>query len=80
MAEYGGNQYKEGYEATGYPGLRPYFLYEPSTYRTAGVDVKVAPDLKAAYIMGSGDDVPASLQHLGIKVSSLGASDLGPAI
>ncbi len=76
VAEYGGRQYKEGYHATGYPGLRPYYLYEPSTYRTAGVDVKVAPDLKAAYIMGSGDDVPASLQHLGIKVSTLGAGDL----
>src|SRR6202030_627297 len=69
LANYSGKTYREGYQVTGYNGLRPYFLYTSSTYRTTGVDVKVAPGLKVGYIMGSGDDVPASLQHLGIKVS-----------
>ncbi len=59
VAEYGGHQYNEGYVTTGYPTLRPYFLYKPATYRLTGVDVKVAPDLKVAYVMGSGDDVPS---------------------
>ncbi len=76
VAEYGGKQYREGYETIGYSGLRPYFLYRPSTYRTTGVDVKVAPDLKVGYVMGSGDDVPASLEHLGIKVTSLSPADI----
>lgn len=79
VAEYRGKEYREGYHVTGYPGLRPYFLYEPSTYKTTGVDVKVAPDLKVGYIMGSGDDVPASLHNLGINVSLLAASDLAGA-
>ena len=76
VAGYLGGTYREGYQVTGYNGLRPYFLYMPSTYRTVGVDVKVAPGLKVGYIMGSGDDVPASLEQLGIRVNFLTAVDL----
>lgn len=76
VANYAGKTYREGYQVSGYAGLRPYFLYTPSTYRTTGVDVNVAPGLRVGYIMGSGDDVPASLQNLGIKVSFLAAGDL----
>jgi LmbE family N-acetylglucosaminyl deacetylase len=76
VANYSGKTYREGYQVTGYNGLRPYFLYTSSTYRTTGVDVKVAPGLNVGYIMGSGDDVPASLEHIGIKVSFLTAADL----
>ena len=76
VAEYNGKQYKEGYEFAGYAGLRPYPLYQPATYKTTGVDVKVAPNLKIGYITGSGDDVPASLEHLGIKVEFLAAQDI----
>jgi hypothetical protein len=76
VAEYDGHGYTEGYETTGYPGLRPYFLYRPATYKLSGVDVTVAPDLKVGYIMGSGDDVPSSLEHLGIKVITLGDADI----
>ncbi|HXJ38139.1 MAG TPA: NEW3 domain-containing protein, partial [Bryobacteraceae bacterium] len=76
VAEYNGQRYTEGYQVTGYAGLRPSLLYKPATYGLAGVDVKIAPDLKVAYIMGSGDEVPAALEHLGVKVSFLGPSDL----
>src|SRR5205823_12769271 len=76
VAEYGGRAYREGYEITGYSGLRPYFLYHPATYRTSGVDVKVAPGLKIGYVMGSGDEVPDSLTHLGVKAEFLAAADI----
>ncbi len=76
VAEYNGKQYSEGYELAGYAGLRPYPLYQPAIYRTAGVDVKVAPGLKIGYISGTGDDVPASLMHLGVKVDFLAAQDI----
>ena len=76
VAEYDGKQYREGYSLTGYAGLRPYPLYQPATYKTTGVDVKVAPNLKIGYITGSGDDVPASLEHLGVKVEFLAARDI----
>jgi hypothetical protein len=76
IAEYNGKPYREGYQVTGYAGVRPYFLYRSSTYKTTGVDVKTAPGLKVAYVMGTGDDVPASLEHLGIKVNFLAAADI----
>jgi hypothetical protein len=76
VASYNGHEYKEGYHTVGFAGLRPYNLYRPSTYRTSGVDVKVAPGLNVGYIVGAGDDVPQSLENLGIKVHFLTASDL----
>ena len=79
VAELSGKQYKEGYEVTGYPGLRPYYLYRPSTLRASGVDVKVAEGLNIGYIMGSGDDVPASLENLGLHVTSLAPTDVANA-
>ena len=76
LLEYNGHAYKEGYQVTGYSGLRPYFLYKPSTYRTSGVEVKVAGALNVAYVAGSGDDVPAALENLGVRVSFLSTADL----
>jgi LmbE family N-acetylglucosaminyl deacetylase len=75
-AEYNGRQYREGYQTTGYQGLRPYYLYRASTYLTSGVDVKVAPSLTVGYIMGSGDEVSASMENLGIKAEELTSQDL----
>ncbi len=60
VAEYNGEKYTQGFETVGYPGLRPYPYYRPATYRTSGVDVKIAPNLKIGYIMGTGDDVATS--------------------
>lgn len=76
VASYDGREYKEGYRTAGYAGLRPYNLYRASTYRTSGVDAKVAPGLNVGYIVGAGDDVPQSLVNLGINVHFLTADDL----
>jgi LmbE family N-acetylglucosaminyl deacetylase len=74
--DYAGHLYTEGYVTTGYSTLAPYFLYRPATYKLTGVDVKVAPDVKVGYVTGSGDDVPSSLEHLGIHVTFLGPVDI----
>ena len=79
VARTGGKEFREGYELTGYPGLRPYYLYRSSTLRTSGVDVKVADGLRVGYITGSGDDVPASLESLGIRVNFLTPNDVATA-
>lgn len=79
IAEYNDHSYAEGYTTVGYEGLRPYFLYKPASYRTIGVDVKVAPNLTVGYIVGSGDDVPASLENLGVHVHFISAQDLASA-
>ncbi len=76
VASYGGKEYREGYDTVGYSGLRPYNLYESSTYTASGVDVKVAPNLAVGYVTGSGDEVPQTLENLGIKVQFLTDQDL----
>jgi len=76
VVDYAGEQYKQGYEVTGYPGLRPDYLYRPAVLRVSGVDVKVADGLTVGYITGSGDDVPASLENLGLHVTFLAPSDV----
>ena len=75
-ASYEGREYREGYHSVGYSGLRPYPLYRPSSYRTTGVDVKVAPGLNIGYVTGAGDDVPQSLTNLGIQVHFLSPDDI----
>ena len=76
VADYNGEKYTQGFETVGYSGIRPYPFYRPSTYRTSGVDVKTAPGLKVAYIMGSGDDVGSSLEDLGIHPIYLSPQDI----
>jgi LmbE family N-acetylglucosaminyl deacetylase len=79
VVDYVGEQYKQGYEVTGYPGLRPDYLYRPAVLRVTGVDAKVADGLTGGYITGSGDDVPASLENLGVHVNFLAPSDVASA-
>jgi LmbE family N-acetylglucosaminyl deacetylase len=79
VATLNGEQFKQGYTQIGYQGLRPYFLYAKAQYVTTGTDVKVAPGLNVAYIEGSGDDVPAALEQLGVHVTYLSAQDLAGA-
>lgn len=79
VVDYAGQEFREGYEVAGYPGLLPYHLYRPATYRTSGVDVKIADHLKVGYIMGTGDEVPESLTHLGIEVMFLAPADVASA-
>ena len=76
VASYGGRDYKEGYIQVGYPGLRPYFEYSQAKDQITAADVKVSPNLQIGYIAGSGDDVPAALEDLGIHVHFLTADDL----
>jgi len=76
VAEYNGQQYKQGFVTTGYPGIRPYPSYREASYRTTGVDLKIAPGLKVAYVNGTGDEVASSLQDLGINVTFLSPQDI----
>lgn len=76
VAEFNGHKYSEGYEMTGYEGLRPYPLYAAATFSVKGVDVKVVGGVRVAYVMGTGDDVPKSLEEIGVKVDFLSPQDI----
>jgi len=79
IATYDGKDYKTGFVTTGYPGLRPYNLYSPAAYSTSGVNVKMASGVNVGYIEGTGDDVPAALETLGVHVHFLDAPDVATA-
>lgn len=76
VAEYNGHHYEEGYRLTGYPGVRPYPLYRPASYKAVGVEVETAPNLNIGFIPGTGDDVPRALEDLGLHVTTLSGSDI----
>jgi LmbE family N-acetylglucosaminyl deacetylase len=76
VAESGGRQYREGFVTVGYPGVRPYNFYEPATFRTSGVDVKLSTGLRIGYIMGTGDSVPEFLKELGVQAEFLSPQDV----
>jgi LmbE family N-acetylglucosaminyl deacetylase len=76
VAQLGNDVFTEGFITAGYPGLRPYYLYQPATYRLRAVDMKTPASLRVGYIMGTGDDVPAALAEVGIHPELLSAADL----
>ncbi len=76
VAEYQGKTFEEGYHLVGYPGIRPYPSYRPSTYEAVGVDVKTAPGLRVGFLPGTGDDVPRALEDLGTQLQVLSSADI----
>jgi LmbE family N-acetylglucosaminyl deacetylase len=79
VGSYGGHSYDQGYFVTGYQGVRPYYYYRKAAYRTAGVDVKLAPDLNVGYVVGTGSNVPQALANIGVHVHFLSDQDLASA-
>ena len=78
-ASYDGHDYSEGYRPVGYPGLTYTNYYTPATTRIVPVDVHTAPSLNIAYLPGTGDDLPAALEDLGIHARTLTLADLNQA-
>jgi len=76
VAETANGATSEGFRAVGYKGLTPTNKYTAATYRTRGVDVKVAPGLKVGYLPGTGDEVQASLENLGVHATTLTVDDI----
>ncbi len=76
QAEAGGHVYASGWHKVGYPGLRPYNLYRNAEMKTRAIDVKIAPNLRVAYVMGTGDMVPEAIEGLGITPHLLTSNEL----
>ncbi len=76
VATVGDRTYREGYETLRHRDLSPQYLYRPAVVQARGVDVKIAPGMTVGYVMGVGDEVPAALEQLGVKVRLLGEADL----
>jgi LmbE family N-acetylglucosaminyl deacetylase len=76
VAEYAGREYDEGYQVIMHRDNEPRHLYRPATMEVRGIEVNVAPNLNVGYVMGVGDEAPAALAQIGVKVTMLNEQDL----
>ena len=63
-----GKLYGQGFSVVTREDLGTFYYYQPAMQHVAVVDVKVPERLKVGYIMGAGDDIPTTLQQLGLDV------------
>ena len=72
----GGRTFSQGYQVVEYPHTtRRHVLVDPAIVAKA-LDVNVTPNLTVGYIMGVGDEVPAALEQLGVKLSMITSDEL----
>jgi LmbE family N-acetylglucosaminyl deacetylase len=71
-----GKEFSTGYKVISYPENWTRNYYSPSKSKIESFQIKIDPKLTIGYVPGAGDDVPAALEQLGIKVRQLSASDL----
>jgi len=74
--DYRGKSYDLGYSVVTRSDLDTFYYYQPAIQRLSIVDVKVLKNLKVAYIMGAGDDIPTILKQVGVDVSLVPAEKL----
>jgi hypothetical protein len=79
VVDYQGKSYHLGYTTVSRDDLNTSYYYQPAVQRASIVDVKVPNDLKAAYIMGAGDDIPAVLKEVGVDLTLIPAEKLADA-
>ena len=71
-----GASFARGYQVIEYPHIRRQHIYHDADITLKVVDVRTASNLKVGYVMGVGDEVPAAIEQLGVKVEFLGPDDL----
>ena len=71
-----GMTFAQGYQVVEYPHTtRRHVLVDPAVAVKA-LDVRVRPNLTVGYVMGVGDEVPAALDQLGVKLSMITSDEL----
>lgn len=76
IASSGGQTFSQGYQVVEYPHTtRRHVLVDPVVAAKA-LDVSVTPNLTVGYVMGVGDEVPAALEQLGVKLSMITPDEL----
>jgi NPCBM-associated, NEW3 domain of alpha-galactosidase len=76
VLEHEGKQYSEGYEIIGRHDVGDFYYYRPAEQKVSAVNVSVPEGLRVGYIMGAGDETPAVLQELGVRVEVITPGEL----
>ncbi|MEO8257626.1 MAG: PIG-L family deacetylase [Acidobacteriota bacterium] len=72
----GAKTFDRGYQTIEYPHIRRQHIYHDADVSVKVINVKTAPNLRIGYIVGVGDEVPAAIEQLGVKVEFLTPEDL----
>ena len=75
-AESAGRTYTSGWQRVGYAGLRPYNVFHRAEARARAIDVAIAPNLRVAYVMGTGDTVPEAMEEMGVHPHLLTTAEI----
>jgi LmbE family N-acetylglucosaminyl deacetylase len=78
LAMFQGGAQDRGIETIQYPHFPPQTLFPPAYADLIPIDVKLL-SRRIGYVMGAGDDVPASLREMGAEVTLLAPDDLARA-
>ena len=71
-----GKVYAQGYQVVEYPHTtRRHVLVDPQV-NVKALDLRVRPNLNVGYVMGVGDEVPAALEQLGVKLTLISPDEL----
>ena len=71
MARTDDGRYDEGYALIDHEHIERAALYAPARATVSVVPLTVTDGLRVGYIMGSGDDGPEAIRHMGAEVAIL---------
>jgi hypothetical protein len=71
VADSQGKEFTQGFDVVARSDLDTFYYYYPAALDVSAVNVKVPPHLRVGYIMGAGDEIPATLKQLGIDVEAI---------
>jgi LmbE family N-acetylglucosaminyl deacetylase len=75
----GGKSYSVGYVPIEYEHIPPQRMYRPASLHITSIPVTIPAGLTVGYVRGVGDNVPATLQDLGIPVTTITPAELPSA-
>jgi hypothetical protein len=76
VADYQGEQLKEGFDVVSRADLDTFYYYHPATLDVSAVNVALPSPLHVGYVMGAGDDIALALRQLGMDVQTISPADL----
>ena len=76
VATSAGKTYTQGYQVVEYPHTTRRHVLAVPQVAVKALDLRVKPNLSVGYVMGVGDEVPAALEQLGVRLSMISPDEL----
>ena len=76
LVKQAGKNFEQGYQVVEYPHTTRRHVLNAPQVAVKALDVSVKPNLTLGYVMGVGDEVPAALEQLGVKLSMITPDEL----